>query len=301
MLKIYEKIWFVKTTRSGSDDLSYMTYYEDNAAFKKRKFTGLRWAGLHNNKTDDYGEIIPNEPASGFEIVSSVSRWTTQNKLFRVRDPRGFVVEIPAGNLAKIIACSTISKSVIMDECVWGREGQDHLLIPKNSDLFEEASVNMQKLDTNIKIKDVAVGEIIEANAWGRMQKLIYLGKFKATHSGEYIERGNTWSYSMSSSRKVIADLGEHTDTKWWHAFGRESDLARISDSNSYCSIDQRRTITVTSRTGQKVDMDIVEQMRDKVKYGDTTEARNKFYKLVKDKNYGRGTIDTALKGTTWQ
>lgn len=254
MLKIFDQIWYAKTTSTNkSDDLSYMTYYKDDAAFKKRKATGLSWAGLSN--TNNQGDIVDNELIAGFQVISSVSRWSTQNKLFRVRDPRGFVVEIPSGNLAKLIACTTITNGTIADKCVWGREGQDHLLIPEHSDLYQEACVNMTKLNKKISMKDIAVGEVIEVSANGRLHKRIYLGQCKSTHTGEAVSRsGSYWP----STSKVIASFDAYTETKWWYCFTDIYILDRISDlENSYVTLQQMRTANVTNRTGQKLDTDI--------------------------------------------
>lgn len=289
MLKIYDKLWYVLSQRNRGN-LSYMTYYKDDSAFRKRMGTGLSWAG---GKPED-GNIIDNDAVSGFRIDGSTTRWTTQNKLFRVTDPRGFTVEIPAGNLAKIIACTTITNGEIMDECIWGREGQDHLLIPKKSELFEEATLNMEKLDSNIKIKDVAVGEIIEMSSYGSISKMIYLGKFKGKFKGELVERSGFWN---TGPKKVIADLGEHTDKKWWHALVSKYTLKDF-ETRSYFSVDQRRTVNVTSRTGQKVDKEIVDQLREKISYADSSEARNEFRKY--HTSGSGGIVDTDFVEGIW-
>jgi hypothetical protein len=76
MLKIYDKLWYIKR---GGTDLAYMTYYEKNKAFEKRKSTGISWAC-----TKEGDDIIDNTPVEGFTVGQSVSRWTTSNKVFRV-------------------------------------------------------------------------------------------------------------------------------------------------------------------------------------------------------------------------
>jgi hypothetical protein len=64
-----------------------------------------------------------NESLSGFQLTKSVRRvyWGGGNVVWRVLDPRGFELEISSSNLARILDCSTISKGVIMDSCIWGR------------------------------------------------------------------------------------------------------------------------------------------------------------------------------------
>lgn len=64
-------------------------------------------------------EICPNEPLEGFEIFEVATRYSTSNKYFRVKDPRGFVTEISAVSLLGIVLDGTISNGVIQNKCVW--------------------------------------------------------------------------------------------------------------------------------------------------------------------------------------
>ena len=127
-----------------------MTYYEDNSAFRKRMRTGLSWAKFGTGKQDD-GHVIDNNSVSGFEICESVSRWSTQNKVFRIKDPRGFVVEVPSGNIPSILSCTTVVNGIIQEECIWARQGQDHILLPVTSKPYQEAVINTEKSKQKIK------------------------------------------------------------------------------------------------------------------------------------------------------
>jgi hypothetical protein len=85
-----------------------------------------------------------NTPALCFRIVGSVTRWSTSNKLIQVEDPRGFVVEIPASNLNTLLKHTTVEKGEVKEECVWGREGNNHTLLPVNSEIYEETLEKIQ-------------------------------------------------------------------------------------------------------------------------------------------------------------
>lgn len=63
--------------------------------------------------------IINNVPSSGFKIVTSVSRASTSNKLWRILDPRGFLLEISCDNLEEIIAKGAIENGEIIGNCQW--------------------------------------------------------------------------------------------------------------------------------------------------------------------------------------
>ncbi len=172
MLKIYDKLWYIKR---GNEDLAYMTYHEDNKAFDKRKSTGIGWA-----RTEEGAAIIGNTPIEGFTVGQSVSRWTTSNKVFRVKDPRGFEVEIPTDNLAMLLQTCTTTNSVIQEKCVWGREGSNHILLNEGSTPYQKAMSNMDKLAQDvIKPKDHTVGDLLSTVDG---DSYLYLGKIKVTY-----------------------------------------------------------------------------------------------------------------------
>lgn len=88
---------------------------------------GQRYAS-NNAKRVDVFEIIDkkiapqvwfNDPLPGFKVSSTVSRYSTSNKLWRIVDPRGVEFEISTDAFEEIVMNSTIVKGEIMDECVW--------------------------------------------------------------------------------------------------------------------------------------------------------------------------------------
>ena len=64
-------------------------------------------------------KVFTNEPLTGFEIFEVATRFSTNNKVFRVKDPRGFVTEITAKSLLGIILDGSIINGVIKEPCVW--------------------------------------------------------------------------------------------------------------------------------------------------------------------------------------
>lgn len=81
------------------------------------------WAGK-----DGTYEHHPNTSMKGFSIVGSVSRISNDNKVFRIRDPRGFEVEISSSNLSDIILENTLINGEIQEELVWFRDGSSNYL-----------------------------------------------------------------------------------------------------------------------------------------------------------------------------
>lgn len=155
MIQIHKQIWYVLKP-DHSDGLAYMCQFQTGkdgeplSNVSKMQATGRSWARTNsqnvyklkpdaktsydyerdenNNVIVDHvvhakhGEefISDNTPTTGFYVGSSVSRWSTSNKLFRVKDPRGFTVEIPTDNLATLLHHTTVVKGVVQEACCWG-------------------------------------------------------------------------------------------------------------------------------------------------------------------------------------
>ena len=112
---------------------------------------------------------VDNEPLLGFRITKSVGRygsWNGGNKVVRIEDPRGFELEINVDNLVKLMSMSTFTKGVCDTECVWGREGSTNVLLPVNSDIYEEAVKATKRFKAeNIPLRQVKIGDIVELKA----------------------------------------------------------------------------------------------------------------------------------------
>jgi hypothetical protein len=155
-IEIPKQLWFVKR---GDGDLAYVSYYEDNAACKKKQQTGRFWAGgstqyerdpvnPYQYKLDENGkpipipkeplkeEIVDNELSSGWKISDKAIRWSTSNVVWRITSPHGFEFEIYSGNMMEILKCSTIKNGEIMDKCVLAK---GNVLLPETSDPYKEA------------------------------------------------------------------------------------------------------------------------------------------------------------------
>lgn len=129
-----------------------------------------------------YGEefTVDNIPTKGFYVGNSVARWSTSNKLFRVKDPRGFTVEIPTDNLATLLHHCTVVNGVVQNECVWGREGNNHILLPVNSEPYLDTLDKMDTLANKlITMKDIKIGDWVKF--FNDDTEYYYLGKIKTT------------------------------------------------------------------------------------------------------------------------
>lgn len=213
--KLPQKLWFIQERRSsrpndnenlGNSNLAYLTYLEfgkdGNVSnpTKKRLETGARWALNYSEyyNADDclpYGLTFDNEPTVGFYIGDSVSRWTTQNKLFRVLDPRGFTIELSTGNIATLLHYTTVTNGYVQEPCVYCYEAGKHFLLPVNSELYSEVHqeiVDYQSAKASvISPKKLVAGQMYE-NLSGEFG--YYLGCFNITWNIEIWRNGDRYS-----------------------------------------------------------------------------------------------------------
>lgn len=149
--------------------LAFLTYDTHDAASKKRIDTVKNWYGSEKMCNLD------NPPLSGFTFVDVVSRYRTKNKLMRVFDPRGFIVEVSIDILLEIMQSATIKNGVIQEKCFWARKGAENILIPENTPLHEQyLSETVYAKAANISTKNLKVGGLY-INKDGK--KYFYLGK----------------------------------------------------------------------------------------------------------------------------
>ena len=254
MINIAKQLFVVKGV-DREDDLAYMSPYQTNkdgeplANIAKMQATGRSWASVgpknvYNLKPDaktqydwlrdEQGKVIldhviparkgeefihDNTPLTGFYVGSSVARWSTSNKLFRVKDPRGFTVEIPTDNLSTLLHHTTVVKGVVQEACCWGREGNNHILLPINSEPY---LVTLDQMDTLanklISTKELKIGDWVKF--FEDEYEYYYLGKVKATWN----VRGYNYSYRSwlnNTREQTYGEWIEVVDDKWVDLFLR--------------------------------------------------------------------------------
>lgn len=233
MINIHKQLWVVRAPNRPVEDsdqlLAYMTHREytkqgePTQSFLKRSATGTTWAdprGWGNQEGIYIPDILEfdNLPAEGFKIVGSVSRWSTANKLICVEDPRGFVVEIPTGNLTTLLKHTTITKSVVQEACVWGREGSNHILLPVNSDIYQKAQADTVQNSEKVSLTKLKAGQLVKFSV-DDDDEYVYLGRGKAVwkvRAKQAVRRKNNWSsdYYAANSDPYTGEECEVVDTK---------------------------------------------------------------------------------------
>ena len=240
MINIHKVHYIIKGNNRKVEDseflLAYMTHVEldkeGNPAqnFTSRKATGLSWAthrGYSKDKSwkqEDNEIEFNNEPMEGFKIIGSTSRWSTSNKLIYVEDPRGFVVEIPTANLTTLLKHSVCDHGEIKEKCVWGKEGNNHILLSVNSDVYRESVEKIQQQNNSVPFNKLKTGDIIKFHV-DDSDDYVYLGKgrlawdVKIRKATEQV--GRTWfkSYRPNPETDEVLSSSERLDNKTNYLF----------------------------------------------------------------------------------
>lgn len=215
MIKFYDKLYVIKRSPDHGwyeqcPDLGFMCHYEENAAFEKRQATMQHWAyrSYKSGDPDNLSFIVDNEPVSGFSIKGSVSRWTTSNKLLRIEDPRGFILEISIENFYDILVKCTMVNGVIEEPLVWGRDGANNVLVHVDHEDYLNRS-------NDFKPK---VGDYFKKDG----NHYRYLGKFYAhtiSKDHQYEYHGYGWNRKRET---LISYSDEGLDSKVFHLYEEE-------------------------------------------------------------------------------
>lgn len=232
--------------------LAFLTYDTHDAASKKRIDTVKNWYGSEKMCNLD------NPPLSGFTFVDVVSRYRTKNKLMRVFDPRGFIVEVSIDILLEIMQSATIKNGIIQEKCFWARKGAENILIPENTPLHEQyLSETVLSKAANISTKNLKVGGLY-INKDGK--KYFYLGKLVLK-----VDKENTSST----------------------AFTKYSDLVK----NKY----EFYVFANLSINAENVDTNYLVVQHPTMKEEDTTQFKNEIYSQI-EKTYNAYEIAEQIK-----
>jgi len=157
--------------------LGYMVQDGNTKVAEKRKINAKLWAKSYRARTSEALELkFKNTPVSGFEFVDSVERFRTSNKLFRIADPRGFVLEISVENAIELIQQTSIINGVIGDACLWIRDGQVNRLVKKDSDQHKKAMANSQASSSTTTAEP---GDLVITKS---NEEMIFIGKYSVIY-----------------------------------------------------------------------------------------------------------------------
>lgn len=216
-IKIPEKhyVGFKRRKEDDGELLGFMIPHGEDKAYEKRKSTVDGW--LRHGRHQDLPEpapdptIYPNTPQQGFHFGKTVKHgysWNHGDVKWRVHDPRGFMLELTAGNVAHLMAVGSIVQNQIQGTCVWARMGAENVLLPVDSDVYRQAVANVERAAKSVSLRDVNQGDSIVLQN-GRSG--IYLGKYFPVERGfERLLSGYTGSYDDYVDCLKLGDKKKH-------------------------------------------------------------------------------------------
>lgn len=165
---IPEKHYLALSKKFNDLPFAHMVPYGTDAASKKR-MSSL-------DSKDVTNLVMDNIPMMGFKITGVASRGGDGvADTWGLEDPRGFKHYIGSDNLEMLHKFVNIERGEIVDTCVWAREGGKNILLPTESDIYQNALTMTDIVSSLTSWKDIKPGYKItmQNGLTGR-----YIGKF---------------------------------------------------------------------------------------------------------------------------
>ena len=142
-IKIPEKHYVGLVKREGEDfPLAFITPWGRGKAARKRMSSVDDWCHNCPKAQQMLGTAcLINEPMWGFKLAENIRSTDFGIDKWRVRDPRGFELEITSRNLAQLLKSSTFENNQITDKCIWARKGPVNILLNTNSLEYQQAII----------------------------------------------------------------------------------------------------------------------------------------------------------------
>jgi hypothetical protein len=201
------KIGFNNRADTYTGKLGYVIFQDERGIWHKEK----SWEGWIDKEIDVLE--IDNDPTEGFVLNKGLQRvsyhWGSGRSVIRVYDPRDFEFEINVDNLLGILTHSDVSKRGIVEKMVFAWGGKDLVLLPINSEAYEE-SVKF----TNLQDKKLSAKSLVPGKR--------YMNKKNGTEY-VYIGHYNFWKIEKEYVWKIDGDYemnkSFHINTRKKHIF----------------------------------------------------------------------------------
>jgi len=179
-------------------DLGFATY-KDALDKIKCEYSWNNWRDKNIEPRE-----FKNEFLTGFYIDFSVRRssewFGTGRNYWRVKDPRGFYLEITTENLEYLISVANINKGLIDLPLIWSWNKQRLILLDENSKDYKEA----------VHLSDIASDKIINKKDIKRGSKVLLNDGRIVEYLGSQIQV-RPWAYSKNFDvHKVYAVILEN-------------------------------------------------------------------------------------------
>jgi hypothetical protein len=195
------KVGFQKREGTFTGKLAYIIYFDEKGVLRKE----VSWEQWRDKNIESVE--FDNTPRNGYLFNKGLRRdgyhWGSGRSVIRVYDPRDFEFEVSVDNLIGILMHSDVSKRDIVEECVFAWEGTELVLLPVNSEIYQESLKYTEKQSEKISAKELVKG--YRYNRKKSDEILTYIGYyewFDWNHDNYYGEGGRT--HKTSGKKKHV-------------------------------------------------------------------------------------------------
>lgn len=209
-----------------NDGMGFMTPTVKEG-FTGRKKTVDTWCnGWHyDNKTRTRTRVpgktceVDNEFQKGFKIKVNNRRYSTDNVVWSVEHPKGFIFQISSENFCNILKDDTITNGTLKSEYRFVRVDTNNVLVKKGDPAFK--TVKTQKeIETKVSTTKLEIGDRVTLKSTGDSTH-IYLGAF---HFMPELCRNVRWNEKPEFSkdqktvkRHVFRKVGSDKFDHWFY------------------------------------------------------------------------------------
>ena len=168
------KVGFQKRDDTFTGQLAYIIYYDEKGKLRKEK----SWEGWRDKKIA--AQEFDNSPMDGFTLNKDVKRyhggWFSSNRtMIRVHDPRGFEFEVTTENLIGILMHTDCLRRGLVGQFVYAWVGPELVLLPTNSEEYQNATKYTSGLGKKVKAKEMTPGVSYKTKREG---DVVFVGRF---------------------------------------------------------------------------------------------------------------------------
>ena len=172
-------VGFNKRSDTFTGKLGFIIPENDDGTLRQEK----SWNGWKDASIEPL--VIENTPQPNFVLNKGIKRYghfSNCSAKIRIYDPRDFEFEITVNNLMALLMHSDVSKRDIMESCVYAWSGKDLVLLPTNSEEYQNAVKFTEKANAKFSLKDLVKGHSYAIKSSDHV--FVYLGHYKTFEIG---------------------------------------------------------------------------------------------------------------------
>lgn len=167
------KVGFQNREGTFTGKLAYIIYFDDKGQLRKSK----SWESWRDKSIQP--EEFDNKPIDGFTINKDIKRYngewfSSTRTMIRVHDPRGFEFEVTTENLIAILMHTDCLRRGLIGEFVYAWIGKELVLLPTNSEEYQNAVKFTTNLSKKVKAKELVPGVSYKTKREG---DVVFMGK----------------------------------------------------------------------------------------------------------------------------